>query len=96
MKLITSICVFAIIATGPALADENKKGGKLTEAEIRSGSVIDDGLDIPKIRPGTQYFEIHGSTRIAHALGEFRLPTDDAGLAADSGSHNVRQAAAAW
>ena len=94
MKLVTSVCVIAIIASGPAIAGDHNKGGKLTEAEIRSGNVIDDRLDLPKIRSGTQYFEIHGSTRIARALGEFRLPTDDAGVVADGGSHSVRQAAA--
>jgi hypothetical protein len=70
-----------MLAAGPAAAgqdgDEKKRP---TDAEIRSGLIIDDGLDIPHIRPGTQYFEIHGSTRIARALGESRLPTDDAGL----------------
>ena len=64
------ICCFAVAAllAGPAVAGPGV--GKISDEQIRSGAIIDDGLDIPHIRPGTLYFEIHGSTRIARALGD--------------------------
>jgi hypothetical protein len=94
MKVVARVCVAAILAAGPALAAQEEKGGKISEEQIRSGSIVDDGLDLPRIRSGTQYFEIHGSTRIARALGEFRLPTDDAGLSAERESRSERRVAA--
>lgn len=80
MKQSACLCVAAMLAASPALAGPDAGSGKPpTDAEIRSGLVVDDGLDIPRIRPGTQFFEIHGSTRIARALGYDRLPTDEVG-----------------
>lgn len=79
MKFGACVCFAAVFAALPALAGPSGKDP--TDAEIRSGLVVDDGLDIPRIRPGTQFFEIKGSTRIARALGYGRLPTDDAGIA---------------
>lgn len=88
MRVIMSLCVTLALGMTPAFAGEGSTTtkvvsaptGKVTPEQIRSGAIIDDGLRIPPIRSGTQYFEIHGSTRIARALGEHRLPTDDAGL----------------
>jgi len=88
MRVVMSLCVALILGVAPAFAEQGSRTtkvisaptGKVTPEQIRSGAIIDDGLRIPHIRSGTQYFEIHGSTRIARALGEDRLPTDNAGL----------------
>src|SRR5690625_3212964 len=92
MRVVMSLCVALILGVAPAVvsafAEQGSRTtkvisaptGKVTPEQIRSGAIIDDGLRIPHIRSGTQYFEIHGSTRIARALGEDRLPTDNAGL----------------
>ncbi|HLS18404.1 MAG TPA: hypothetical protein VK090_01220 [Paracoccaceae bacterium] len=88
MRVVMSLCVALILGAAPAFAEQGSRTtkvisaptGKVTPEQIRSGAIIDDGLRIPHIRSGTQYFEIHGSTRIARALGEDRLPTDNAGL----------------
>lgn len=97
MRTIISLCVAAIVSAAPAFADTDNPGNVVTDEEIRSGVIIDDGLDIPHIRPGTQYFEIHGSTRIARALGDYRLPTDDAGFRHEDDNDPRRAGrAAAW
>lgn len=74
------LCLGVLLATGPALADSGRSGGergKVSVEEIRSGVIVDDGLELPHIRSGTQYFEIHGSRRITRALSqEDRLPTE--------------------
>ena len=73
------LCLGVLLAVVPAFAGAGSAGGergKVSVEEIRSGLVVDDGLELPRIRPGTQYFEIHGSRRISRALGEDRLPTD--------------------
>lgn len=98
MRALFCVLVAATMGSGAALAEpEDQRSTAVTDEQIRSGSIIDDGLDIPPIRPGTQYFEIHGSTLIARALGDRWLPTDDAGA---NGREEDRQAAdqqaAAW
>lgn len=81
------LCLGMLLAAGAAFAGSESSGeerGRVSDEEIRSGMIIDDGLELPHIRPGTQYFEINGSRRIARALGEDRLPTDLAsGLSPD-------------
>ena len=96
MRTITGFCVLAIAAAGPALAEPGNPGNVITDEQIRSGLIIDDGLDIPHIRPGTQYFEINGSTRIVRALGDHRLPTDTAGLQEPEDEPETSERAAAW
>ena len=95
MRISLFICVSALFAA-PALAAETVFSKVPTDEEIRSGAIIDDGLDIPHIRPGTQYFEIHGSTRIARALGDApdALPTGLVRAASDA--ETEQEGAAAW
>lgn len=106
MRVVILFCVALVFGPAAAFADQagpapeivSSPTGKVTSEQIRSGAIIDDGLRIPHIRAGTQYFEIHGSTRVSRALGDDRLATGKAGiqrrLASDRGAGGKQSPAA--